>query len=185
MNSVTNADSILRGVPTSDLPDRRVDGDWSTVPKDYILYAVKYINPWHANYLRRGVDIINGSITIVYHEKYVEQDEVCSTTTKSRYSVSVLLDALNADATKTPFELILSFDESNNCTIQHPDTASYAATGSGRYVKEADMWGGIKRDALYLQYTVDFNGLVHAFTDTLVLRDRGIKFETFVPSVAQ
>lgn len=183
MNAVTNADSILSGEALSDTPDRRVDGDWSVVPKDYILYAVKYINPWHANYLRRGIDRVDGSTSIIYHEKYVEQDEVCSTTTKSRYAVSLVLDALNADQTKTPFELILTFDENNNCSIQQPDTASYVATGSGKYVKEADMWGGENRDALYLQYNIDFGTVNHSFTDTLVLRDRGIKFETFTPTV--
>ena len=183
MNSVANADSILQGDAVSDNADRRISGDWNIAPKDYVLYAVKYMNPWHANYLRRGIDVVNGSSSIVYHEKYVEQDQVCSTVTRSRYEVSLPLEALNEDQTKTPFELILAFNQNNNCTIRNPVSASYTISGSGSYIKSGDMWGGESRDALYLQYEVDFGTTTHAFTDTLVLRDRGVKFETFSPTV--
>lgn len=184
MNSVTNADSILSGQTEIDTADRRIAGHWSIVPKDYILYAVKYINPWDATYLRRGVEAINDGRTNTYHAKYVEQDEVRSTTTLSRYQVSINLEALNADGTKTPFELILTFDDSNNCSVQNHTSATYTATGSGSYVKDADSWGNKSRDALYLQYNVNFGSSMHSFTDTLVLRDRSIGFETFVPAVA-
>ena len=183
MNSVTNADSILSGQTEIDTADRRIAGQWSVLPKDYILYAVKYINPWDANYLRRGVDVVNGTRTLVYHEEYVEQDQVVATATRSRYQVSLALQALNEDGTKTPFELILTFDDSNNCSIQNPSSATYTATGSGSYVKDADNWGNKSRDALYLQYNVDLGTSMHSFTDTLVLRDRGISFETFTPAV--
>ena len=44
MTSVNNADSILSGIPLVDNPRRGVSDDWDVAPKDYILYAVKYIN---------------------------------------------------------------------------------------------------------------------------------------------
>jgi len=36
---------------------------------------------------------------------------------------------------------------------------------------------------LHLTYTIDFGTATPTFTDTLVLRDRGVKFETFNPVV--
>ena len=46
---------------------------------DYVLYCVKYMNPWHGSYLRRGVDQINVdgvTSTNIRHEQYVEKDEI-------------------------------------------------------------------------------------------------------------
>lgn len=191
INSVTNADSVLRGEATSDTADRRVAGDWTIVPKDYVLYAIKYINPYQANYLRRGVEVATGNggntaldTTVVYHKQYVVDDQVCTTVTKSLNSVSLKLDAVNKGNLKTSFQAILTFDKSGRCTATNPASASYSITGNGEYVTEGDMWGGVKRDVIHLKYTVDFGTITHSFTDTLVLRDRGEKFETFVPVVA-
>ena len=54
IESVQNADSVLRGASSLDNPRRCFKEDWSVLPKDYILYAVKYINTWDATYVRRG-----------------------------------------------------------------------------------------------------------------------------------
>jgi hypothetical protein len=45
------------------------------------------------------------------------------------------------------------------------------------------MWGNEKRDVLYLKYKVDFGTTTHNLTDTLVMRDRGVKMETFTPVI--
>ena len=58
--SVTNADSILRGATTKTSPDPRLAGDWGVFRKIMCLYAVKYVNPYHGAYLRRGVDEVKG-----------------------------------------------------------------------------------------------------------------------------
>jgi hypothetical protein len=34
-----------------------------------------------------------------------------------------------------------------------------------------------------LKYQVNFGTTIHSFSDTIVLRDRGMKFETFTPFV--
>ena len=47
------------------------------------------------------------------------------------------------------------------------------------------MWGNEKRDVMHLKYQVDFGTTTHNFTDTLVMRDRGVKFETFTPFIVQ
>jgi hypothetical protein len=191
MVSVTNADSILSGETLSDTADRRIAGEWSVVPKDYILYAVKYINPWHAYYLRRGIDMVKGNngntaldATYVYHEKYVEQDMECKAVTLSLNEVSIdLVTKADDGNTDLPYTLIVTFDGNNNCTLSNPESALYMLTGTGKFVSDGDMWGDKKRDVLHLNYTIDFGTSTHTFTDTLVVRDRGVKFETFTPVV--
>jgi hypothetical protein len=186
MNSVKNADSILSGKSDLSNPDPRIAGNWITVPRNYTLYAVKYINPWHGNYLRRGTEAIKdnaGDTTIVYHTQYVETDQVCSMGTRSMSADSLLLNAKSRTNVDMPFQLQLTFDNNGKCDIQGLPSASYTVTGNGEFVKGGDSWGNQKRNVLHLKYTVDFGTSVHNFTDTLVVRDRGVKFETFAPVV--
>lgn len=188
--SVVNADSILRGKSTKTSPDPRQLGDWGVAPKDFVLYAVKYVNPYHGAYLRRGIDLVNGNsgntaldTTVIYHNTYVEKDEVVSLFTKALTQDTVSLNAKNKGNINVPFRLSLSFDNTGSCTVSAPATATYAVTGSGKFVKKGDMWGSEKRDVLHLKYQVVFGTTTHNLTDTLVMRDRAVKFETFAPVV--
>lgn len=190
ITSVTNADSVLRGKSQVASPDRRKASDWSVAPKDYVLYAVKYINPYHGSYLRRGVDEVKGAggntsmdTTVVYHAPYVERDEVCSIVTRSLNEVTLSLNAKNKGNLNAPFQMILTFDSQGKCTISKPASAAYAVSGSGEFVKKGDMWGNEKRDVLRLKYQVNFGTTTHNLTDTIVLRDRGVQMETFVPAI--
>lgn len=191
MKSVTGADSILRGKSEKTNPDRRIAGDWITVPKDYVIYAVKYINPWHAYYLRRGVTVVKGKngnsnldTTIVYHAKYVEKDEVCQAVSIAYTAVALSLKTKAADGkTDLPFTIVLNFNDKNECTITQPAGSSYTVSGNGSFVKDGDEWGGMKRNVLHLKYDIDFTNATYSFTDTLVVRDRGVKFETFTAVV--
>ncbi len=54
MTGVQGADSILQGKAVVANPMLTNSGDWSVQPKNFVLYAVKYVNPWHGEYLRRG-----------------------------------------------------------------------------------------------------------------------------------
>ncbi len=189
--SVTNADSVLRGTSTKTSPDPRQAGDWGVAPKDFVLYAVKYVNPYHGAYLRRGIDEVKGKngntsldTTVVYRNAFVEKDEVVSMFTRSLTQDSISLNAKNRGNINAPFQLFLSFDNSGKCTVSAPASATYTVSGNGQFVKKGDMWGNEKRDVLYLKYQVDFGTTTHSLTDTLVLRDRGVKFETFAPVVA-
>ena len=90
---VKGADQILTGKPAVEgEPAWRTDpSQWSVLPKDYTLYAIKYINQWDGSWLRRGVDVIteNGTTTTeVRHSQYVENDEVMYLTTESLKSVT-------------------------------------------------------------------------------------------------
>jgi hypothetical protein len=170
MTSVTNADSILR-------------------EKNFTLYAIKYINTWAGNYLRRGRDVAEGkngrtelTKTIVRRNQYVERDEVKALTTRSLSQIVFPITLKGVNNVDVSCPLLLTFDASGNCTVA-PAATGYTATGTGKFVKrgEKNSWGSQDRDAMYLSYQIDATDVRVATTDTLVLRDRGVKMETFSP----
>ncbi len=187
--SVVNADSVLRGSASKTAPDPRQAGDWAISPKDFVLYAVKYVNPYHGVYLRRGIDDVKGNgntaldTTVVYRKTFVEQDELASMFTRSLTQDTMSLNAKNKGNINVPFRLVLDFANTGSIGVSAPATATYTVSGNGKFVKKGDMWGNEKRDVLYLKYQVVFGTTTHNLTDTLVLRDRGVKFETFSPVV--
>lgn len=184
MLSVQNADSILSGLPVAENPRRGVADDWAIAPKDYVFYAVKYVNPWHGFYLRRGVDVITGDVdsTVVRHGEYVEYDEVNMLSTRSLNEVEFPLAYQRNDGSNIECTLILTFDDAGNCTVSS-GTPDVTATGSGTFVKDGEekSWGNQDRDALYLSYSIDLNEIQVSATDTLVMRNRGVTMELFNP----
>lgn len=192
MKDVQGADSILRGVPAMANPNRAIDLHWSIKPRDFVVYAVKFINPWHANYLRRGKDVITGKPgypnldrTIVRHKEYVEQDEVKKMTTRTLSTVELPLVFQNSSGTNISMNLLLTFDgKSDNCSIS-ASGSGYTATGTGKFVKrgEKNSWGAQDRDAIYLTYSIDHPMMQINSTDTLVVRDRGVAPEYYSPVV--
>ncbi len=190
ITSVANIDSVLSGKSAVENPNRLVISDWAVEPKDYVLYCVKYINPWHGAYLRRGVDIGKGNgnsaldTTITYHNQYVERDQVVKMHTVSMDEVSLAINTRDRGSDKDiPFELRIKVDNAGKCQVSAPDTASYTVTGSGEFVNDGDMWGGEKRDVMRLKYQIKFGASTHDIADTIVMRDRQVAFETFTPVV--
>ncbi len=190
MTHVEGADSILQGDPCVDNPNRFVESDWTTEPKDYTLYCVKYINPWQGSYLRRGIDEIVGASghesltsTSVRHEEYVEYDEVVSLTTTSYWCVQQDLTLQDESGNNIAYSIILTFDEDNNCTVSSAEPDSYTVSGSGSFVKDGDKdsWGSQDRNAIFLDYNVELSKLSCHTTDTLVIQTRGVAMETFTP----
>lgn len=170
MLSVDKADSILQS-------------------KKHTLYAVRYINTWHGFYLRRGKDVIvgkNGNTslneTVVRHMQFVEKDEIKKLSTRALTVTEFPVTFKGAGGTNINRTLLLNFDDNGNCTVSAAD-ATFTATGSGKFVKkgEKNSWGNLDRDALYLNYQVELDDRSISSSDTLVLRDRGVKAETFTP----
>jgi hypothetical protein len=217
MVNVTNADAILSGVAKVDEPDRLNTAHWDIQPKDYILYFVKYINPWHSNYLRRGKDqiTVNGvTSTVTRHQPTVEADEVRGLRTLSMKDLKYPQDYKSYAGLNLNFALKLTFSEDEKCIVS-PSTTEYyvndsvrvyniSATGNGAFVKkgEKESWGNKDRDALYLQYNVTYqvetkypnagtpipdrlDEVSYVTTDTLVVRDRGVKVEVLTPFYKQ
>ncbi len=188
MTKVVNADSILSGKAKLSVsnPVRVNSADWDIQPKDFTLYCLKFINPWHANYLRRGRDIITqggSSVTNIRRKQYVENDEVVNMKTVSLNSVELPVTVVNASSVNETCRLLLTFNAQGNCTIS-TTTSGFTVTGNGSFVKKGEKksWGNKDRDAIYLDYTISMTGKTYATRDTLVVRDRGVKIETFTPS---
>lgn len=165
MTSVTNADSIL-------------------AKKNFVLYAIKYVNPWHGNYLRHGKDVITGDVntTNIRHNQYVEKDEVDKLSTRSLKQINFPVNYKDKNGINVPCTLVLSFDDNGKCTVSS-STTGVTATGTGSFVKrgEKNSWGAKDRDAIYLNYDVTLPGMHVTTIDTLVARDRAVTMETFTP----
>ena len=188
ITNVTNADSVLSGVPVVENPNRAIADDWFPAPKDFTLYALKYVNEWHGNYLRRGKDVITGKEagvsdeTIIRHEENVEDDEINELLTQSLSEVVLPLTFAGEGGENIHADLLLTFDDQGNCTVSAANDG-YTASGSGKFVKDGEKssWGNQDRDAVYLEYEIDLPQMHVATLDTLVLRDRGVGMEVFSP----
>ena len=186
----TDADSILSGVPTVADPDKRVAANWDAgaPPKDFTLYMIKYVNEYHGNYLRRGVDYGQdafGNIrdTAIYSEKYIEQDQVVILSTRGRYVVRSNFTGVNSG---DDYSVMLTFDPATGeGLVETAEGAKYSVPqpGAGQYVAGGGSWGGRDRDIIYLDYKYRLGLYNHQVYDTLVFRDRGISFEQFTPTV--
>ncbi len=188
--SVEGLDTILVGKLASGitLPIRGRAANWSIQPKDFTLFGIKFINKYHGNYLRRGVDslstLVGGVYTynskVLYHNPYVERDEVTKLTTSAKDSVT-FSNAIRRAVGGNPGtkSMKLSFDANGNCVVV--DVATKLAIGTGTFKDNGDMWGGKSQDVIYLNYSyIDIaNSQKHVVRDTMVIRDRAIVFETF------
>ena len=176
MTKVTGIDSILVGKPREGLsPSRTNTEDWDVLAKDYVLYCVKYMNPWQGKYIRRGIDNVTegGTTTTVvrkdfslinsdlehYKENPVNQyDEVCSIVTKNMttavfpVSVNIGKDPTGAVRPSQSCNLMLSFD-GNKCIIS-TDDAEITSTGTGEFIVKGTekaefkdyQWGNMNGD---------------------------------------
>jgi len=186
---ITNAevDSILLGTPLVSNPNRNILTDWGVKPQDFTLYGIKYINPWHGNYLYRGKDVYGTDKSVVYREKFVENNEIVELNTLSRNKVQFTTSVRQESGTSSPGDLamILTFDNDGNCTVSSEESSVATVSGTGKFVEQGDEWGGKKRNVIHLSYSYTDPGSneLHTVNDTLVVRDRNVKLETFEPYI--
>lgn len=212
MTKATGIDHIFTGTPREGLsPSRTNTEDWDVLAKDYVLYLVKYMNPWQGKYIRRGVDNVTekGVTTTVvrkdfslintdrehYTENPVNQnDEVCGITTKNM-TQAIFPVSFKTSGASIACNLILTFN-GNQCTIT-TDDENVTASGSGEFIVNGTekpeykdyQWGSnngepVQRDILRLAYDVKFsnNDIQVSTTDTLVVQTReSNKKEFFSP----
>ena len=202
MMEVTGIDHILSGTPREGLdPSRTNTEDWEVLAKDYVLYCVKYMNPWQGKYIRRGIDqvtekgvlstVVRRDVSLVnsdlehYKENPVNQnDEICEIKTKNM-SQAIFPVQFKTSGASIQCNLILTFN-GDQCTIS-TDDKDVTATGSGEFIAKGTerseykdfQWGSnngqpVQRDILRLAYDVKFasSDIQVSTTDTLVVQTR-------------
>lgn len=179
-----DVDSILVGSTTSVNADIREASQWSVAPKNFTMFAVKYINEYHGNYFHYGTSKVKDNAgtqveTTTYSTPYVENNTVTKLVTTGRYQV--LLSALFKSAVvKGDLKLLLTFS-GNNCTITAPAGSTYTVSGTGTFKSKEYEWGNKKRDGIILNYTVTTSTNKYEASDVLVARDRAVVMETYTP----
>lgn len=187
--TATNASSLLVGKPAVSNPDPRNEAHWESnrSPKDWVMFGIKYVNAYHGTYLHRGQDIVVETATgvrvdtLVFRAEHVEQDMTMRLTTAGRATA-----VSNGLGNRTGGDYAMALDFANDegapgdITISPAEGSVLSVTGSGRYFDIAnseEQWTGITWQSMYLNYTYEEGGFTHNVVDTLVFRDRGIKFE--------
>lgn len=209
MTGVRGIDHILSGTPREGLsPSRTNTEDWEVLPKDYVLYCVKYMNPWEGKYIRRGVDnvtekgvsstVVRKDVSLInsdpgrYTENPVNQnDEVCAIYTKNM-TQAIFPVSFKTSGASILCNLVLTFS-GNQCTISTNDE-NVTASGSGEFIikgtEKAEykeyQWGSnngqpVQRDILRLSYDVNFanSDIQVSTTDTLVVQTRESNMREF------
>jgi hypothetical protein len=181
-------DSIITGRSLIPNPDLRRSTDWVTNPMNFTLFGINYVNEYHGNYLMRGsTKVMAGNTemeTNIYRDKYVERDEVVLVATRARQKV-MYSNRIPRKNSPSPgrFEMVISFDANGNGTITKNEGSNFPISGTAKFVKNSETWGGKARHAIYLDYQVDDGTYMNYAKDTLVFRDKGVSFQEFNPVV--
>lgn len=183
--SSNDVDTILVGQSPNPSADPRIASQWLVAPKNFTMFAVKYINEYHGNYFRYGTSSVkdmSGNVvenTNYNSEKYVENYPVLKLITSGRYQVSIST-FFQSKIMENSVNLILTFN-GNNCTVSAPEGSPYTITGSGEFQSKKYSWGNKERDGIVLNYTISDGTHVYQANDVLVIRDRGVTMEVYSP----
>lgn len=153
----TDVDTILSGSPVVTDPNPVNAADWTVLPKNYTLFAVKYINGFHGTWFHYGNSSVNDAAgaeveSTTYSEKHVENNPTAKLVTTARYQVSVNVTLQSAVMTGS-VDLLLTFN-GNTCTVTAAPGSAYTVLGTGEFKTRAYNWGNKDRDGIVLSYTV-------------------------------
>jgi len=140
----------------------------------------------------------------VYRAEFVVGDELLPLSTAGRKVANTTIGVRRADpdlATNNTLSLKLTFNDNEEIIVTNADpNSTVTVTGSGKFIEDGDEWGGKSRDVIYLDFqyrelevevteefffgslvstTTATLDLLHTVKDTLVIRDRDVKFEEF------
>lgn len=194
MKSQTGADYILAGEYDESIYGKgvsRFSDVWEVLPKDYVLYCVKYQNKYTGFYSRCGKYKFNGGAEYQMPSPadVITKDEDlfdpvidgtdCQVRTaslnKALYTPGYVKDLAGLNC-----ELELTFADNGTCTIS-TSKAGFTVTGTGRFTEKGakKAWGDKDRDLLELEFTIS-NGTDNLTAkESLVWKRSGVKLETF------
>jgi hypothetical protein len=198
--------TILSGVPTVSLqqnpyPNPVLSTDWKTgfAPMNFTMFAVKYINPWNGTFFYRGKQYKNGVLDNTYRNLDQELNATASVATAGY--TKCLLKRMGTFVTATNISKLTFSAETNgigDITISSANGSLLGVTGTGKYYKSSTDFAKEDINAWllnpvtgkktpHLTMTLDYTvtgisaGNTYHFTDTLVMRDNAMVFQTFAP----
>lgn len=183
-----DVDSILNGSSSNPNADPRIAADWTVAPKDFTMFAIKFINEYHGTYFQFGENTVRDSANNVleeniYSEQYIVNNSTTQLVTIGRNEVSLTSD-FQSDTLSGAINMILNF-EGDNITISAPSDSPYTISGTGEFKKGAYEWGNKSRNGIEISYTVSDGKNTYEAEETLVARDRGVVLEEYSPVVYQ
>lgn len=186
LKASSDVDTILSGSTPKTNADPRVAAHWDVLPKNFTMFAVKFINELHGVYFHYGKNQVfdNTNVAVkdsVYSATYVEKNSTSKLVTSGRYQVS-LTTSLRSKLITGNVNMLLDFN-GNNCTVSAAPGETKTISGTGEIKAKAYSWGDKERDGIVLKYTVSDGTYRYEAEETLVIRDRAVKMETYVPTV--
>lgn len=198
------SDSILEGTPkvAGSSPSVVMNDQWSVLPKNYTLYAIKYKNKWAGAWMSKSkISGENNGVAFTFESKPAnwEKADVKSISSKSltesHYVMNHSVACTNENGGSTEknimCDLIIKIDDNGNVTVT-TDTPGCKASGSGKYTYHGAIkaWNNTDRDMIELNYSYTIPYVVNEqtgataeykanVTETLVARDRQNKYESF------
>ncbi len=186
LKSSADVDTILSGSSLNSTADPRVASQWNVAPKNFTMFAVKYINEYHGNYFHYGSSKVKNASgteieTTTYSETYVENNTVSKLVTSGRNQVALTTIFRSAVMTGE-IKMLLNFT-GTTCTVAADPSSPYTITGTGTFLSKKYNWGNKERDGITLTYKVSNSSNSYEATETLVVRDRAVVMETYAPVV--
>ncbi|MEX0983029.1 MAG: DUF1735 domain-containing protein [Bacteroidales bacterium] len=181
------SDSVLSGEVASgvslDTADVRNPDQWKTLPKNYTLFGIRYINPTHGYYLYRGQRLnLATQDTITYSARFLT-DNTATVLTTTSLTENIMGHA--AGMTDDPsFVMELTFDHDNqSVVVSQVDTTTADLSGTGIYYTKDDdqseSYNGNKHRTIYLDYIYNDGTDDYQVNDSLVFIDTDVTFEEF------
>ena len=187
-------DSILQGDALGSVidPDPRIAADWNILPKDYVLFGIKYVNPTHGAYLYRGsrTNLSDNSV-VNYSERFINENAVVQLSTNSLTESFMAAVGNNNEGSDAKYSMKLTFDEANQTVVVSPkeDGVTIPVTGTGVYYSkddaESEAYNDKKHRTIYLDYTYEDAGVNYQVKDSLVFIDTDVTFEDFAVNVIE
>ena len=170
MQNQTGFDRIATGTLKEGKTGSRTNASiWETAPRDYVMYCVKYQNKYS------GWWLTNHNTSTENIEKASQVQITTRTLNSSVYTVDFQEGSkiLKAD-------LLLTFDDKENCTITSL-TEGVKATGSGSWADNGiHSWNNKDRDLMELNAEITFAGGVKKnLNEKLVWWRSGVSKEEF------
>ncbi len=183
-------DSVLTGKVLGNTANPKVTiaANWEVQPRNFTVFGINYVNEYHGVFLLRGKsDQMQGEsliATSVYRSAYIEQDRQIAVNTVSRYTVKYTKEVpRKTGSSPGSFIMNITFDSNGAGTVSTAPGSLFQVSGTAKFMKDTESWGGKSRNAIYLDYVVNDGTYLNQVKDTLVFRNKGIGLQVYTPLV--